>query len=171
MAETLGSLCDKLTIVQLKQWHTIDARKLESLARQLAALEAEIDAFISQAVTGKIPPSQLKFDANKVYPEKKHVLDEIAGSFGTMVSKLAEANCALWHQQEKVYEFERIPAAEKNSTIKRLAVLNLERNRCIDMIDELFREKIVAMSAKAVPRPKRGPAAATPRRRRSSPAR
>ena len=24
MAETLGSLCDKLTIVKLKQWHTDD---------------------------------------------------------------------------------------------------------------------------------------------------
>jgi len=32
MAETLGSLCDKLTIVKLKQFHTGDVQRLESLA-------------------------------------------------------------------------------------------------------------------------------------------
>ena len=171
MAETLGSLCDKLTIVRLKQWHATNRQKLDSLARQLGALETEIDAFVSQAVARKIPVAQLTVEAHKVYPKESHVLDELAGSFGTMVSKLAEANCALWHQQEKIYDFERVPAAAKNRTIKRLAVLNLERNRCIDRIDELFRGKIVALSAPAVPPPKRGPvrgrAAATARRRQS----
>ena len=35
MAETLGSLCDKLTIVKLKQWHSLRApSRLESLAAQ-----------------------------------------------------------------------------------------------------------------------------------------
>jgi len=28
MAETLGSLCDKLTIVKLKQWHTTDKTRI-----------------------------------------------------------------------------------------------------------------------------------------------
>ena len=34
MAETLGSLCDKLTIVKLKQWHTDDTARTASLAAQ-----------------------------------------------------------------------------------------------------------------------------------------
>jgi hypothetical protein len=34
MAETLGSLCDKLTIVKLKQYHTEDSKRLESLGQQ-----------------------------------------------------------------------------------------------------------------------------------------
>jgi len=152
MAETLGSLCDKLTIVRLKQWHSTAPDRLDSLARQLAALEAEIDDFVSSAMARKIPVSQLKFDANKVYRKADHEPGEFAGSLGSIVSKLAEVNCALWHQQEKIYDFARIPALKKNGTIKRLAVLNLERNRCIETIDELFRDKIVAMHSKPVRR-------------------
>jgi len=152
MAETLGSLCDKLTIVRLKQWHSTASGRLESLAQQLGDLEAEIDSFVANAVTGKVPISQLKFDANKVYRKADHTLGEFAGGLGCMVSQLAEVNCALWHQQEKIYDFARVPAAQKNGTIKRLAVLNLERNRCIETIDELFRDKIVAMNPKSARR-------------------
>ena len=34
MADTLGSLCDKLTVVRLKLWHTKDRAKLDDLERQ-----------------------------------------------------------------------------------------------------------------------------------------
>jgi hypothetical protein len=53
MAETIGSLCDKLTIVKLKQWHTQDACKLESLSKQEEQLKAEIDEYIYDAINGK----------------------------------------------------------------------------------------------------------------------
>lgn len=152
MAETLGSLCDKLTIVRLKQWHTTRPERLKSLARQMDALQAEIDEFVSEAAAGKIPAARLKFAANKVYREKAHVLGELGGGFGSMVSKLAEVNCALWHQQEKVYDFENIPAREKNGVIKRLALLNLERNQCMEKIDEIFHDQLVASQAKPAPR-------------------
>ena len=148
MAETLGSLCDKLTVVRLKQWHTQEPRRLASLARQLTALEIEMDDFVSKAVSRQIPASQLKFDANKVYRKRQHAVREVTGEIGGVFSKLAGVNCALWHQQEKIYDFARVPASEKDGVIKRLAILNLERNRCIEVIDDLFREKIVAMNGK-----------------------
>ena len=40
MAETLGSLCDKLTIVKLKQYHSEDAARLQSLKQQEQQLQA-----------------------------------------------------------------------------------------------------------------------------------
>jgi hypothetical protein len=43
MAETLGSICDKLTIVKLKQFHTEDQSRLESLNQQEGQLKSEID--------------------------------------------------------------------------------------------------------------------------------
>ena len=144
MAETLGSLCDKLTIVRLKQWHSTDGNRLASLARQQAALQAEIDDFVAGAISRRIPDAQLKFAANKVYREKAHALGKITGEIGAVVAKLAEANCALWHQQEMIYDFEKVPAAKKNGVIKKLAILNLERNRCIEVIDGIFRDKIAA---------------------------
>jgi hypothetical protein len=55
-------------------------------------------------------------------------------------------NCALWHEQEKVYEFANVAAQEKDAVVSRLASLNLERNDCIDRIDVLFREAIVGAS-------------------------
>lgn len=135
MPETLGSLCDKLTIVKLKQYHTDDAARLESLAAQEKQLQEEIDTFVDDAVRGAIPPSRLRFAANKVYKKEGNVVAEVTGSMGAVFSQLAEVNCKLWHEQEKVYEFERVPPDEKNGVVKQLAVLNLERNRCIDEID------------------------------------
>ena len=152
MAETLGSLCDKLTIVRLKQWHSTDRRRLASLAQQLRSIETELDAFVSAAAAGKVPLAQLKFDANKVYRKAEHALGEITGGLGGTVSQLAEVNCALWHQQEKIYDFAKVPARAKNATIKRLALLNLERNRCIEKIDDLFRARIAAIHAKSASR-------------------
>ena len=56
MAETLGSLCDKLTIVKLKQWHTEEPDRLASLQKQQLHLEKEIDAVVEGAFPGVIDP-------------------------------------------------------------------------------------------------------------------
>ena len=47
-------------------------------------------------------------------------------------------NCRLWHEQEKVYEFDKVPVEEKDVVVKQLALLNLERNKCIDSINKQF---------------------------------
>jgi hypothetical protein len=117
MAETLGSLCDKLTIVKLKQFHSEDSYRLSSLATQEKQLCEEIDWFIRDAVTGEIPSERL-------------------------VSELARVNCELWHEQEKVYDFEKVAPDEKNVVVKQLAILNLQRNQCIDKIDKKFQQII-----------------------------
>ena len=142
MAETLGSLCDKLTIVKLKQFHTENSDRLQSLDNQEKQLQAEIDEFVVAAVSGKIPLEQLIFASNKIYQKEGNVVAEIQGPIGEVFSLLAETNCNLWHEQEKVYEFEQVPAEEKNKVVKRLALLNLERNKCIDQIDKQFSDII-----------------------------
>jgi hypothetical protein len=48
----------------------------------------------------------------------------------------------LWHIQEKVYEFESVPVSEKDAVIRQLAVVNLERNNCIDAVDNEFRSSV-----------------------------
>ena len=138
MAETLGTLSDKLTIVKLKQYHTADRRRLTSLARQETQLQNEIDEFVSAAIVGKIPLEKLTFSANKVYKKEGNEIREITGSLGEIFSLLADTNCKLWHVQEKVYEFETVPVAEKDLIVKELAILNLERNKCIDEMDKTF---------------------------------
>jgi hypothetical protein len=136
MAETLGMLCDKLTIVKLKEYHTTDANRLESLQQQALMLQQEIDEYLDQAVRGEIPPERLTFAANKVFKKEGNEVKEVVGRIGEVFYQLADTNCRLWHEQEKVYEFETVPAGEKDKVVKQLAILNLERNKCIDAINQ-----------------------------------
>lgn len=139
MAETLGSLCDKLSIVKLKQYHCDDEQKAKSLSLQKIQLSKEMDDFLEDAISGKISVERLTFNANKVYKRTGNELRPVPeASIGEAFSELAKVNCDLWHEQEKVYEFECVPTEEKNSVVKQLALLNLRRNQCIDSIDKLL---------------------------------
>lgn len=138
MAETLGTLSDKLTIVKLKQYHTEDTKRLESLTQQEKQLQDEIDELIADAVSGKIPVEKLTFFSNKVYKKEGNEIPDVKGSLGEIFALLAETNCRLWHVQEKVYDFEKVPIEEKDSVIRDLAVINLERTNCIDEMDKAF---------------------------------
>ena len=142
MAETLGSLCDKLTVVKLKQYHSEDQERLISLSLQEHQLRQEIDEYVQAAINGSIPVERLTFTANKVYKEEGNVVPEVLGDTGKIIAQLADVNCRLWHTQELVYEFENVPIERKNDTIKTLALLNLERTKCIDQIDKQFRMMI-----------------------------
>lgn len=145
MAETLGSLCDKLTIIKLKQWHSQDKNRLKSLSDQEQQLQREIHEFISAAISGHIPLISLTFAANKIYKKTGNTVREVNGTLGEVFSQLAMVNCKLWHEQEKVYEFQKVPAKQKNIVINQLARLNLERNQCIDKIDQSFRKSIESL--------------------------
>ena len=149
MAETLGTLADKLTTVKLKLWHTDDAERLASLRVQEKQLEAEINEFVGAALAGDIPIERLTFAANKVYKKEGNVIADFSGTIGELFSQLAETNCKLWHVQERVYEFEQIPPAQKDDVIKELAVVNLERNQCIDRLDQEFQRSVAALQSSA----------------------
>lgn len=144
MAETLGMLCDKLTIVKLKQYHTEDAQRLQSLNKQATDLQQEIDTYIADAINGNIPPNKLTFEANKVFKKEGNDVKDITGNIAEVFYQLADVNCRLWHEQEKVYEFEKVAAAEKDAVVKKLALLNLERNKCIDSINVQLAELIAS---------------------------
>lgn len=146
MAETLGSLCDKLTIVKLKQWHSEDESRLNSLAVQEKQLQEEINEFISAAIGGQIPRDRLTFASNKVYKKEGNYVPDIGGSIGEIFSELAQVNCNLWHEQEKVYEFEKVAVTEKDRVVKQLALLNLQRNKCIDGIDKNLQALVEKLS-------------------------
>ena len=94
---------------------------------------------MGDAVSGRIPVARLIFSANKVYKQTGNELRPVPDtSIGAAFAELAKVNCDLWHEQEKVYEFERVPAERKNEVVKQLALLNLRRNQCIDAIDKLL---------------------------------
>ncbi|MGA9119873.1 MAG: hypothetical protein WB699_10955 [Bacteroidota bacterium] len=147
MAETLGSLCDKLTIVKLKQWHASDQDTLKSLSQQERQLRDEIGEYLGAAVAGQIPFERLTFAANKVYRKEGNPVGEVSGTIGEVFGRLADVNIKLWHEQERVYEFERVPPEQKDAVVKQLAILNLERNRCIDQLNNAFKSMLEAAAA------------------------
>jgi hypothetical protein len=142
MAETLGSLCDKLTVVKLKQWHTTAPERSESLQAQAGQLCQEIDDFVLAASSGAVPLDRLTFASNKVYKKEGNATSAPAGTIAEVFSRLATVNCNLWHEQEKVYEFEKVAPEDKNAVVKQIALLNLERTECIDAIDRMFRDNL-----------------------------
>lgn len=144
MAETLGSLCDKLATVKLKLWHSDDPERLRSLSSQERQLQQEIDEFMSAAMAGDIPLERLTFAQNKVYKKEGNIVPEFNGTLGESFAQLANTVCKLWHVQERVYEFEAIPMEHKDGVIKELAIVNLERNQCIDQLDQQFRDLVEA---------------------------
>ena len=143
MAETLGMLCDKLTIVKLKQYHTEEEQKLESLNKQAVQLQEEIDEYVSNAASGNIPQEKLTFASNKVFKKEGNEVAAVNGNMGALFSQLAAVNCDLWHEVEKGYDIENAAVAEKDKIVKNLAVLNLQRNNCIDAIDRIFLDLII----------------------------
>jgi len=142
VAETLGSLCDKLTIVKLKQWHTEQSEKLQNLELQEKQLVQEIDEFVYLAINGDIIHERLTFAANKVYPKLNE--SSITGNIGYIIAKLADANSKVWHEQEKAYLFDSVPITEKDQIVNNLMIFNLERSRCMDQIDILFKNAIIS---------------------------
>ena len=105
MAETLGSLCDKLATVQLKLWHSDDPDRLKSLRAQEKQLQDEIDEFMRAAISGEIQIERLTFAQNKVYKKEGNVVPDFNGTLGETFARLAQTVCKLWHVQERVYEF------------------------------------------------------------------
>lgn len=142
MTETLGSLCDKLTIVKLKQYHDDKKSFLNCLLAQERQLVEEINKFAYDAVIGEIPTEKLIFEANKIFKKNGNETREISGGLAETFAELAKVNCDLWHKQEKVYDFESVPLGEKDKIVKSLAILNLERNKCIDRINMLLKTLI-----------------------------
>ena len=118
--------------------------RLESLARQATQLQTEINEFVRAALDGQIPVERLTFAANKIYKKDGNETAEFNGAIGETFAALADINCRLWHEQEKVYDFENVAPDRKNAVIKQLAILNLERNKCIDQIDRTFQTGVTA---------------------------
>lgn len=143
--ETLGSLCDKLTVVALKRWHSTDQTQLDSLAVQQQHLQDEIASFVAFAVSGAVPRDEITFVANKVIHKGIPALGDASEliTLGKTMTRLAALNCELWHEIEKSYD-DDLSLLIRAELPKSIATLNLLRNQCIDRIDALFAQAIAA---------------------------
>jgi hypothetical protein len=153
MAETLGSLVDKLTIKDIREYHLRQMLenkddkfpkkelkgKLEVLSKQKSALIREIDDFIVLASRGK---AMLKDEKLKLYNAAKD-MGRIPKTtrLGEAVSGLARKNLELWHLEDEARRKD-VGLDYIGGIKRRIDLTNQQRNDFIDKIDELFEKKI-----------------------------
>ena len=149
MAETLGSLIDKLSIKNLRYWHLDEdsqARdssdpqkqelmdKMELVDRQRKELLEEIDVFLNSALAGEV---RIRDEKVKLYKNLNVTSADDVNHLGEAVSKLAMSNIKLWHLEDEVRR-EDLPDADIVKTKRKIDTNNQERNNFMDKVDEIL---------------------------------
>jgi len=149
MAETLGSLIDKLSIKNLRYWHLDEdsqARdssdpqkqelmdKMELVDRQRKELLEEIDVFLTSALAGEV---RIRDEKVKLYKNLNVTSAEDVNHLGEAVSKLAMSNIKLWHLEDEVRR-EDLPDTDIVKTKRKIDTNNQERNNFMDKVDEIL---------------------------------
>jgi len=156
MAETLGSLIDKLSIKNLRYWHldeVIQARdvsdtqveelkaKMELVDCQRKELLDEIDAFLSAALKGEV---RIRDEKVKLYKNLNVVSSDGLNQLGEAVSELAMSNIKIWHLEDEVRR-DDLTDSKIVKTKRSIDTTNQERNNLMDKVDEIL-EKAVKQS-------------------------
>jgi hypothetical protein len=149
MAETLGSLVDKITIKEIRKYHLQEMLKLKDvefsagainakitlLNKQIKTMGNEIDGFIMLALKGKI---HLRDEKLKIYNAlgDMNKIPQFT-SLGAAISGLAQKNLELWHLEDEARR--RDVTLEYIGRIKKkIDFANQQRNDLIDKIDSLL---------------------------------
>ena len=147
MAETLGSLVDKLSIKNLRVWHldevlenAPDSKREELQAkrdladRQRQDLMKEVDMFLVAAFRGeaRIRDEKIKMYTNTNVSSCKTIME-----MGKAVSELACRYIKLWHLEDEARRTD-LPDATIVQTKRKIDATNQERNDLMDKVDEIL---------------------------------
>ena len=151
MAETLGSLVDKLSIKSLRYWHLDESiqkedisdtktkelkAKLDLVNSQRQELRDEIDAFLVAALAGDVKICDEKV---KLYYNTNVSSFENVNKLGEAVSELAVRNNRMWHLEDEVRR-EDLPDSEIVQLKRRIDQTNQERCDLVDKVDDILKK-------------------------------
>jgi len=149
MAETLGSLIDKLSIKNLRYWHLDESiqqenstdPKTKELKAKLSIVESqrkdllnEIDAFLAAALAGEVKVCDEKV---KLYRNTNVSSLEKVSKLGEAVSELAMSNTRIWHLEDEVRR-EDLLDSEVVKLKRNIDQNNQERCNLVDKVDEIL---------------------------------
>ncbi len=150
MAETLGSLIDKLSIKSLRYWHLDESIQKENSSdpktKELKAkldlddsqrkdLRNEIDAFLAAALAGDVKICDEKV---KLYRNTNVSSFDNVNNLGEAVSELAVRNNRMWHLEDEVRR-EDLPDSEVVKLKRKIDQTNQERCDLVDKVDEILK--------------------------------
>ena len=147
MAETLGSLVDKLSIKNLRIWHLDEALEQKN-ASDFAELKArrdladkqrqnlvnEINDFLVSAFKGEVC---IRDEKIKLYANTNVSSSDSIKKLGEAVSELAIRNIELWHCEDEVRRTD-LADVEIVKIKRRIDTTNQERNDLMDKVDEIL---------------------------------
>ena len=159
MAETLGSLVDKLTIKDLREFYIkrlLNSKKAGMFSRkelksklgilqsQKRHLNKEIEDFIKKAIKSRIVITDEKL---KLYnkPEIKGKIGQLK-DISSGIDGLAKKNIELWHLEDEARRKD-VNNAYIGRIKKKIDKANQQRNDLIDAIDRLFKSYIKKYAA------------------------
>ena len=153
MAETLGSLIDKLSIKNLRYWHLDEVMqakdvsgsqvkelkaKMELVDCQRKELLGEIDDFLSAALKGEV---RIRDEKVKLYKNLNVVSSDGLSQLGEVVSELAMSNIKIWHLEDEVRR-DDLPDSKIVKTKRSIDTTNQERNNLMDKVDEILENAV-----------------------------
>ncbi len=151
MAETLGSLIDKLSIKNLRHWHLDELiqqenssdLKTKELKAKLVIVESqrkdllnEIDIFLAAALAGEVKVCDEKV---KLYRNTNVSSLENVSKLGEAVSELAMSNTRIWHLEDEVRR-EDLLDSEVVKLKRKIDQNNQERCNLVDKVDEILQQ-------------------------------
>ena len=145
MAETLGSLVDKLSIKNLRIWHLEEALEKDSSSEELKAkrdladkqrqnLVEEINGFLVAALRGEVC---IRDEKIKMYTNTNVSSTDSIKKLGEAVSELAFRNIKLWHCEDEVRRTD-LADSEIVKIKRRIDTTNQERNDLMDKVDQIL---------------------------------
>jgi hypothetical protein len=148
MAETLGSLVDKLSIKNLRIWHLEEALEKDKASEELQGkrdladkqrqnLVQEINSFLVAALEGKVC---IRDEKIKMYTNTNVSSSDSVKKLGEAVSELAFRNIKLWHCEDEVRRTD-LADAEIVQIKRRIDSTNQERNDLMDKVDEILQSQ------------------------------
>ena len=147
MAETLGSLVDKLSIKNLRIWHLDEALEQKNTSdyaelkakrdladKQRQNLVNEINDFLVSAFKGEVC---IRDEKIKMYANTNVSSSDSIVKLGEAVSELAFRNIKLWHCEDEVRRTD-LADVEIVKIKRRIDTTNQERNDLMDKVDEIL---------------------------------
>ena len=147
MAETLGSLVDKLSIKNLRIWHLDEALEQKNTSdyaelkakrdladKQRQNLVNEINDFLVSAFKGEVC---IRDEKIKMYANTNVSSSDSIKKLGEAVSELAFRNIKLWHCEDEVRRTD-LADVEIVKIKRRIDTTNQERNDLMDKVDEIL---------------------------------
>jgi len=147
MAETLGSLVDKLSIKNLRIWHLDEALEQKNTSdyaelkakrdladKQRQNLVNEINDFLVSAFKGEVC---IRDEKIKLYANTNVSSSDSIKKLGEAVSELAFRNIKLWHCEDEVRRTD-LADVEIVKIKRRIDTTNQERNDLMDKVDEIL---------------------------------